>query len=257
MAGEWIKMRTNLWDDPRVSSLCDLTGQPEAMVVGGLYWLWAMADEHTEDGYLPGLTLRAISRKTGVVGLGEAMVQIGWIEVSGDGVRVVNFAEHNGASAKRRSMEAKRKSSVRKVSACDADKKRKGSGARVREENIKPSHTPREEPLADSQAPPDPDIPGPDSPVAMNLDWQPNPDDLKAYAMRAGVPLDAFTPEAVSPFVLHHESRGQARTRREWTADLVRWVQRDRVRDARVVQLRAGQAGSFDDTDISWMGDAK
>ena len=62
MAGDWIKMRGNLWDDPRIASLCDATDQPEAMVIGGLYWLWAMADQHTEDGTLPGLTLKAIDR---------------------------------------------------------------------------------------------------------------------------------------------------------------------------------------------------
>lgn len=123
-------MRTNLWDDPRVSSLCDLTDQPEAMVVGGLYWLWAMADEHSEDGFLPGMTLRAIDRKTGVAGLGDALVQIGWVSASVDGVTVINFDEHNGASAKRRCMEAKRKATGRKESASDADTNGTACGAR-------------------------------------------------------------------------------------------------------------------------------
>jgi len=146
MAGEWIKMRTNLWDDPRVSSLCDLTDQPEAMVVGGLYWLWAMADEHSEDGFLPGMTLRAIDRKTGVAGLGDALVQIGWVSASEDGVRVINFDEHNGASAKRRCMEAKRKASGRKESASDADTNGTPSVAREeksKEPNPNPPVSPR------------------------------------------------------------------------------------------------------------------
>ena len=34
MAGDWIKMRTNLWDDPRVSRICDITGLAEAQVIG-------------------------------------------------------------------------------------------------------------------------------------------------------------------------------------------------------------------------------
>lgn len=37
MAGDWIKMRGNLWDDPRVAKLCDLTDQGEAAIVGALY----------------------------------------------------------------------------------------------------------------------------------------------------------------------------------------------------------------------------
>lgn len=121
MAGEWIKMRTNLWDDPRVSRLCDLTGSSEAAIVGGLYWLWAMADEHTEDGLLPGMTTRAIDRKTGVPGLGEALVSIGWLSAQEDGLTIIGFEEHNGASAKRRCQDAQRKANVRKDSATGSD----------------------------------------------------------------------------------------------------------------------------------------
>lgn len=108
MAGEWIKMRTNLWDDPRVSQLCDLTEQSEAAVIGGLYWLWATADEHSSDGALNGMTLRAIDRKTGIQGLGKALVMIGWLVENDDGVTVSRFDEHNGASAKQRAQTAKR-----------------------------------------------------------------------------------------------------------------------------------------------------
>jgi hypothetical protein len=108
VAGEWIKMRTNLWDDPRVSQLCDLTDQSEAAVIGGLYWIWATADEHSSDGLLAGMTLRAVDRKTGLAGLGNAMVTVGWLIDNGDSVTVTRFNEHNGASAKQRAQTAKR-----------------------------------------------------------------------------------------------------------------------------------------------------
>ena len=116
MAGDWIKMRGNLWDDPRVSALVDATDSTEAAVVGALYWLWASADQHTENGVMPGLTLRQIDRKTGVIGFGAALCAIGWISDHPEGIQIVNFEEHNGASAKRRSEDAKRKADVRKVS---------------------------------------------------------------------------------------------------------------------------------------------
>ncbi|MAB24952.1 MAG: hypothetical protein CMK78_11475 [Pseudomonadales bacterium] len=249
MAGEWIKMRTNLWDDPRVSRLCDLTDQPEAMVVGALYWLWAMADEHSEDGVLPGLTPGAIDRKTGVKGLGAALVAIGWLADHPEGVCVVNFDEHNGASAKRRSMEAKRKASARKVSAPDADKNRTPSGARTRED-LNPSHTSAGEPASTGDPEPTPD---PDSPVAMTLDWQPEERLLAAYAKRAGLPLPTFTPDAIAPFVLHHEPRGQVKTPKEWTADLVRWVKRDVTNASRVVTFPSGRPQPADPDDTSWI----
>lgn len=128
MAGDWIKMRGNLWDDPRVSAIVDATDTSEAAVIGGLYWLWATADQHTEDGIMPGLTLRQIDRKTGVPGLGAALVSVGWLADHPEGVRIVKFTEHNGASAKRRSSDAQRKASVRNVSASDADKEKTGGG---------------------------------------------------------------------------------------------------------------------------------
>jgi len=113
MAGDWIKMRGNLWDDPRVAAICDATEQSEAAVVGALYWLWATADQHTEDGCMPGLTLRQIDRKTGVQGFAAALVQIGWLADDPQGVVIRNFEEHNGASAKKRCQTAKRVASHR------------------------------------------------------------------------------------------------------------------------------------------------
>jgi hypothetical protein len=110
----WIKMRSNLWDDPRIAKICDITNKPEREVIGGLYWIWSMADDQSTDGRLEGLSLGAIDRKTGLKGLGAALVKIGWILESEDGVEIARFDEHNGASAKRRSTEAKRMQFVRK-----------------------------------------------------------------------------------------------------------------------------------------------
>lgn len=128
MAGDWIKMRNNLWDDPRVSRLCDLTDEREACVIGSLYWLWAMADEHTEDGHLPGLTLAGIDRKTGLKGFGAGLVEVGWLIDGTGGVTIVRFDEHNGTSAKRRCTDAQRKANSRSLSASDADTTRTDGG---------------------------------------------------------------------------------------------------------------------------------
>jgi hypothetical protein len=112
----WIKMRSNLWDDPRIARICDLTGKKEAEVIGGLYWLWTMADVQTQDGMLNGLSTATIDRKTGVKGLGTALVKVGWVLETEEGIEIARFDEHNGASAKRRAYEAKRKQFVRTAS---------------------------------------------------------------------------------------------------------------------------------------------
>ena len=160
MAGDWIKMRSNLWDDPRVARLVDLTDSSEAAVIGGLYWLWATADQHTADGFMPGLSCRQIDRKTGVAGLGQALVDIGWIEDHTDGVVIVNFEDHNGASAKKRAQTAKRVANHRSGNASETPLDESGNApsvtgalAREREEKDK------------AEIPPNPPLQGGEEPI--------------------------------------------------------------------------------------------
>lgn len=139
MAGDWIKMRGNLWDDPRVARICDLTDSGEAAVIGALYWLWSTADQHTEDGCMPGLTLRQIDRKTGLQGFGAALVEIGWLRDDPQGVVIANFEEHNGASAKKRCQTAQRVAKARSSNAHETQQGEVGNapsvtGALAREE---------------------------------------------------------------------------------------------------------------------------
>jgi hypothetical protein len=139
MAGDWIKMRGNLWDDPRVARICDMTDSGEAAVVGALYWLWSTADQHTEDGCMPGLTLRQIDRKTGLQGFGAALVSIGWLADDPQGVVIANFEEHNGSSAKKRCQTAQRVAKARLSNAHETQQDEVGNapsvtGALAREE---------------------------------------------------------------------------------------------------------------------------
>lgn len=181
MAGDWIKMRTNLWDDPRVARLCDLTDQSEAAVIGGLYWLWAMADEHTEDGILPGLTCRAIDRKTGVQGLGAALCEVGWLADHPEGVRIVGFEEHNGASAKKRCQTAKRVAAFKAGNGEETQEQQEGNAPSVtdtlperdlekRREEKNSSSLRSEDGAKRKRSPPPPDCP-PDVSSQVWEDW--------------------------------------------------------------------------------------
>lgn len=116
MAGDWIKMRDNLWSDPRVSRLCDLTGKGKAAVIGGLYWLWSNADQHSVDGMMPGLTTKGVDRETGIPGFGKALTDpnVRWLEDGPSWVSIPKFDEHNGESAKTRAEGSKRKANWRK-----------------------------------------------------------------------------------------------------------------------------------------------
>ena len=225
MAGDWIKMRGNLWDDPRVSKLCDLTDQSEAAIVGALYWLWAAADQHTEDGLMPGLTLRQIDRKTGVQGFGAALCQIGWLEDNPDGVRIVNFEDHNGTSAKRRCTDAQRKANVRNVSASDADKQRTESGQKTpnlgaREEKRREEKR-REEEKAE-------EAPSAKSPrgTALPETWT-LPDDWKTWAEKERPDVDPQT--AADSFRDYWVAKpGKDGRKADWLATWRNWVRNQR-----------------------------
>lgn len=105
----WIKIRCDLWDDPRVSRICDLIGQTEALVVGALVRLWSLADLHSVDGSLA-YTYATIDRKVGVQGFAQAAAEVGWLDTSDSGgVVIPRFDKHNGTSAKQRAQAADRK----------------------------------------------------------------------------------------------------------------------------------------------------
>ena len=219
MAGDWIKMRGNLWDDPRVSKLCDLTDQSEAAIVGALYWLWAAADQHTEDGLMPGLTLRQIDRKTGVQGFGAALCQIGWLEDNPDGVRIVNFEDHNGTSAKRRCTDAQRKANVRNVSASDADKQRTESGQKT--PNLGAREEKRREEVIDT-APSAKSPRGTALPEAWTL-----PDDWKTWAEGARPDVDVLT--VADSFRDYWVAKpGKDGRKADWLATWRNWVRNQR-----------------------------
>ncbi len=128
MAGDWIKMRVDLWDDPRAVRMASMLKANKATVCGALYRVWALGDQYTADGRLVGYTAETLDDSLGIPGFCEALRQVGWLLVEPDAVVIPDFAKHNGQSAKRRAQERDRKQLVRNPSASDADKKRTRSG---------------------------------------------------------------------------------------------------------------------------------
>jgi len=124
MAGDWIKMRCDLWTDPRVVRISSALKADKVRTIGALFWLWGIADAHSADGTLPGYTAEVVDSETGIAGFAAELHKVGWLDVSPEGVSIPRFAEHNGRSAKRRAQDAVRKNSVRKMSALQADKMR-------------------------------------------------------------------------------------------------------------------------------------
>lgn len=113
MAGDWIKMRIALADDPAVISIAARLSVDEFTVVGMLHHLWGWADTQSRDGHAPGVTNVWIDRYVRHVGFAEAMVAVGWLEIDETGVTFPKFDRHNGETAKTRALAAERKRNQR------------------------------------------------------------------------------------------------------------------------------------------------
>ena len=111
---EWIKMRHVLPDEVEVLAMAARLSLSQEAVVGHLLRVWSWFDLHTRDGNAPCVTLVTLDALARCAGFGDAMVAVGWMELSVTGVRVPNFDRHNGATAKKRALTARRVEKLRR-----------------------------------------------------------------------------------------------------------------------------------------------
>lgn len=152
MAGDWLKMRHDLADDPAVIRMAAVCGLDEDAVVGKLHRLWSWADRHTADGHADGIGIPWVDRTSRCDGFGAAMVAVGWLEETGDGLIFPRFDRHCGDSAKARAlkqnrMERSRSDSValrapQKGVSCGAARATEAPPEKRREEKREHTHTP-------------------------------------------------------------------------------------------------------------------
>jgi len=108
MAGDWIKMRNDLAEDPAVIAIAAAVGIDEDHVVGKLHRLWAWADKQTRDGNALGVTYAWVDRYLSVEGFALAMQRSAWLLLRDGILTFPNFDRHNSQSAKARALTAKR-----------------------------------------------------------------------------------------------------------------------------------------------------
>lgn len=112
MAGDWIKMELCLPDKPEVLAMSALTGMEPDLIVGKCFRVWRWFDQHTEEGNAVGVTLvtlgYAIGNGLSSTAFLDALKAVGWIDETHEGVRLPNFDRHNGETAKKRALTAKR-----------------------------------------------------------------------------------------------------------------------------------------------------
>jgi len=99
----WIKLRTNLADDPSVWLIADTLELDHYAVIGRLCAMWAWFDgQATAENPWVSVTTAALDRRLGCPGWCDACCAAGWLIIQEGRVGIPNFERHNGQSAKDR-----------------------------------------------------------------------------------------------------------------------------------------------------------
>jgi len=111
---DWIKMRSNLRDDPAVWAIAKVLKMDPFAVLGRLHTMWAWFDAHaTPDDPSVSVSPEAMDDHLRCSGWCSAVADAGWLIVQDDRLTVPNFDRHMGQGAKERAMAAVRKSRQR------------------------------------------------------------------------------------------------------------------------------------------------
>ncbi|MDC7825290.1 DnaT-like ssDNA-binding domain-containing protein [Pseudomonas sp. BLCC-B13] len=217
MAGDWIKMRTDLLTSPKVVRMASALNADRFRIVGGLLSVWSLFDAHSADGSLSGYSLDSLDELAAWPGFAAAMAAVGWLVDTGESLDLPRFEAHNGASAKRRAQDADRKRGVRKLSASDADEKR------TREEKRRDKEQQQQgDPPEDAR-----------QRFVMVETWRPDEVSLATHLKMIGVAPELVTDEAVAEFVSYWLTRPDtANNQGGWCRELVTSIKRARVRSA-------------------------
>jgi hypothetical protein len=108
MAGDWIKISSNLADKPEVVRMAFLLKIDRDFVAGKLARLWSWADQHSVDGNGITVTCDFIDELVRKRGFARAMADVGWLTGEDNSLNLPNFDRHNGETAKARAVTNRR-----------------------------------------------------------------------------------------------------------------------------------------------------
>lgn len=110
----WMKMEASTPNKPEVLAITVRLGWDDPdLTVGKLFRVWNWFDQHTVDGVAQGVVPALLDRLVGVSGFMEAMQEVGWLVIDKERLRLPNFDRHNGSTAKKRALTAKRVASFK------------------------------------------------------------------------------------------------------------------------------------------------
>lgn len=109
----WIKLRTDLLNDPAVYKLAADLKQDRYAIVGRLAAFWGWADQHAVDGVVDGATSQVVDDVVSLHGFADALARVKWLVIGDDCVSIPNHDRHNGANAKERGLKSERQAKWR------------------------------------------------------------------------------------------------------------------------------------------------
>jgi len=108
MAGLWIAWEKGLARKPEVLQLARILGSTPQHAAGCCMLFWEWAEDVTVNGIIEGVTPTDASFAAGVEGIGEALVEVGWLIETDDAIAIPNWDRHNSEPAKKRALNAQR-----------------------------------------------------------------------------------------------------------------------------------------------------
>lgn len=108
MAGDWIKMTSELHEKPEVVNMAIILNLHELDIVGRLFRIWSWADQQTLNGNGISVTALYLDRLACTQGFADALRKVGWLEGRDNALTFPHFERHNGQTAKDRALTAKR-----------------------------------------------------------------------------------------------------------------------------------------------------
>jgi hypothetical protein len=125
MAGDWLKMREDLYEDPAVLQIAAKLGTRPEHVVGYChrFWSWVSRNVSPDErdkcpaGCVTGVPIVSVENVLNLPGFLGHLVDVGWLEYETDGethlIRVPKFDRHLSKSAKKRAIDAEKKRNQR------------------------------------------------------------------------------------------------------------------------------------------------
>lgn len=110
---DWIKMRTDLREDPAVYKLAAALRLDRDSVVGKLHAFWSWWDANSRDGRVDGAVTVMSDELARCDGFGAAMLAVGWLAEDAKGLTMPHFERHNGRAAKERAQGNQRQAAYR------------------------------------------------------------------------------------------------------------------------------------------------